>query len=290
MNFLTIIGALEQGLIYAILTMGLFISFRILNMADMTADGSYVSGMAVSVMLCSIDQYILAIPLAFLVGGIGGIITGVLNTKFKISSILSGILVMTGLYSINLRIMGGKPNISLLNKETIFTIFEKIISNPFSKIILLLIIVFLIGFILNTFLKTQVGLSLIATGDNEDMVKASSINVDFMKVMGLFLANALVGLSGGIYAQYMKFSDISGGTGMMVTGVASIVVGETLFSFEKRSLKIISVIFGAIIYRVLLALAMNFGLTASDLRLVSALLVIVVISAPIVKEKYFTRR
>lgn len=286
MSISSIIGASEQGLIYAVLALGVFISFKVLNMPDLTIDGSFVTGMAVSVMFCQNGYFLTGIILAGVCGALCGMITGLAHTKLKMSPILAGVLVMTALYSINLRIMGGKPNIALLGTTTLFIAFEDLLSLPNSDLILMIIITFILSIVLFWFLKTQLGLALIATGDNEDMVNASSVNPDAMKLLGLALANAFVGISGAIYSQYMQFSDVSGGTGMMVTGIASIIVGSTLIHSSRLSIKILSVAAGSVIYRLLISLAMQLGMKASDLNLISSLLVAIVISFPVIRKKF----
>ena len=209
MNFIIISGALELGGIFALLSLGLFISFKVLNIPDLTVDGSFTVGCAVSAVTTLSLSPLLGILFAFISGVIAGVFTGLLITKLKINPILSGILTQTALYSLNLRIMNQTPNISLLDKSTIFTPFES--ENGIGKIILIYFIVFIIVGLLSYLLKTQLGLALRACGDNEDMVRASSIDTDKMKIIGLGLANGLVGLSGALYTQQQMYADITAG-------------------------------------------------------------------------------
>lgn len=284
MSLFTIQGAFELGCIFTILGLGLFISFKILNIPDLTVDGSFTSGCAASAVLAGIGHPFLGILAALLVGGLAGVVTGFLQTKLKVQSILAGILTMTALYSINLRIMGNAPSISLFNIPTIFSAFESFLPSTISKTIVLPILVFLLIALLTFFLKTQLGLSLRATGDNEVMVRASSINTDAMKILGLALANALVAMAGGIFAQHQSFADISSGIGMMVIALASIIIGETLLKGSSILRQLLSVMIGAIIYRYLWAFALQYGVNPNDLKLLSALLVALAISLPTLKQ------
>lgn len=267
-------GAFGLGLIYALLALGIFISFRILDIPDLSVDGTFTLGVAVSVVFAYNGHPFLGILLAIAAGAAAGAVTGVLQTKMNIQPILAGILTMTALYSINLRIMGKKPNISLYGKTTIFNI-AKLPDILVSGIILIAAILLLYGF-----LKTQLGMSLRATGDNEFMVRASSIDSDAMKIMGFAIANALVSLSGGVLAQYQNFADANGGVGMLVIGLASIIIGEAIFGRRSVLNSIISAVLGAIIYRFILSAALKIGMEAIDLKLFSAIIVAAAIFIP----------
>lgn len=283
MNLTVILGALELGGIFAIMSLGLYISYKVLNLPDLTVDGSFVLGSAVSAVLTVYCHPYLGIIFSFIVGLIAGAVTGILSTKLNIMPLLSGILTMTGLYSINLRIMNETPNISLFEKTTIFTCLERY--DPYHKIVIIYVIVVLIALFLHYLLRTQLGLALRACGDNEDMVKASSIDTDKMKILGLALANGFVSMAGAIYAQHQTFADIQSGTGMMVIGLASIIVGMSLIKKEKLAFQLFAVVFGAIFYRAILTVALQLGLPSSDLKLLSALLVIIAISASSLKKR-----
>lgn len=296
------LGALEQGLIYAIMAVGVFISLRVLDIPDLTCDGSFVTGAAVSVMITKIqvEGNLAIIPwvsllVAMLAGAVAGIITGLIQTKLKVQPLLAGIITMTGLFSINLIIMADKPTVSISGETNIFTSFQNWFTSNISSmnaitrklitIPIILLILLVITIILVWFLKTQIGLSIRATGDNEDMVRASSINSDAMKITGLAIANGIIALSGAVLAQQQNFADAKSGTGMVVVGIASIIIGETIFG--KRSIinNLVSAILGAIIYRIFIAVVLQLGLPASYFKLLSALVVVVAITVPIIGEK-----
>ena len=277
MNLTVILGALELGAIFSILSLGLYISFKVLDIPDLTVDGSFTTGCAVSAIVTVASSPALGLLLAFVAGALAGLVTGLLITKLKINAILAGILTQTALYSINLRIMDGKPNISLLDSKTIFTNINQVTN--YGTLILLFIFVIVIVLLLNYFLRTQLGLALRACGDNEDMVRASSIDTDKMKLIGLSLANGLVGLSGALYTQQQTYSDITAGIGMMVIGLASIIIGTTFIKNEKVLVSLIATVVGAIFYRFVLTFALQVGITSGDLKLLSAVIVVIAISS-----------
>ena len=286
MTLSTLLGSIELGLIFAILSLGLFITFRILDLPDLTVDGSFVTGLAYSAVWAVAKNPLMGIIMGVLGGMLAGIVTGILNTKLKIHAILAGILTMTGLYSINLFVMGDKPSVFFYGEKTIFTPFEGkffLSGVDIGKLILLLIIVAVLVSVLKLFLMTQIGLSLRATGDNEAMVRSSSINTDAMKVLGFALCNILVGLSGAIYAQYNMTATHGVGTGMLVLGLASIIIGETVIGKRGMLRHLIAVVIGAIIYRIMLAIAFSLGLPAIYLKLFSAVIVVLAISIPLIK-------
>lgn len=278
---------LEVGLVYSIMAFGIFITFKVLNVPDLTVDGTYTLGAAIGVVLIQNNNPFLGIFGAFVFGAFFGGITAILNTKLKINAILSGILVMTGLYSINLRIMK-QPSISIFNRVNIYSYFEFIFGD-YTKIIINLLFVLIMVAILYLFFKTQLGLALIATGDNENMVRASSINVDTMKIIGISIGNGLVAMSGALMVNYAGFADVSAGTGMMVVGIASIIVGEVIVGRYNLIICFIGVVVGAIVYRYILALAFDLGFKAGDLKLLSSLLIIIAVVLPNI-GKYFKKR
>lgn len=278
------LGILELGLVFSLMSLGIFITFRLLKFPDLTIDGSFVLGMAISVVYAYDGQPFLGLVISVFAGLLAGAVTGLLMTKLMLSPILSGIITMTALYSINLRIMGGRPNISLFGKETIFSLAKNSSFAEYSSIILLSVFCAVLIILMALFLKTGIGLSLIATGDNEAMVKASSINSDAIKILGIALGNSIVAFAGGVYAQYQNFADISGGVGMMVIGVASIIVGKEIIGGRSLLLDLISVVLGSILYRLVLTSAMLMGLNPSDLKLISAALVAILISLPVLKK------
>lgn len=290
MAFSTIQGALELGMIYAIMSFGVYVSFRILDIPDLTVDGSFITGCAASAIFCVMGQPVLGIVMSFVVGGCAGACTGLLQTKCKIQPILSGILVMTGLYTINYKLMGNTPNISLFDKDTIFRKASTLFESEYTNFIVCFLLLAVIMILLYLFLKTQLGMCLRATGDNEAMVRASSINSDAMKILGLFLANALVALGGGVLAQYQSFADVNDGIGKLVIGLASIIVGEAFFGHKTVLRSFLSVVAGAIVYRFLLTIALQLGVGATDQRLLSAGLVTLAISFPVFKGYLAKRR
>jgi putative ABC transport system permease protein len=286
MTFEAILGTLELGTIYAILALGIYIAFRILDMPDLTVDGSFVTGAAVSAIVCLGNHPFLGLPMAFLAGCITGCITSILHTKLRIQMLLAGILSMLALYSINLRIMGGKPNISLLNKTTIFTYFEDSILMDYTKIVIILVILIIVLLTLYLFLNTRIGFALRATGNNEFMARAQGINTDFAKLLGLGLANGLVALSGAVLAQYQLFTDVSMGIGMIVIGLASIMTGEVFSRGSFKLLTLCAVVFGSVLYRFIITAALHMGMPPTDLKLISATIVALALSVPAIKSNF----
>ncbi|HML38752.1 MAG TPA: ABC transporter permease [Bacillota bacterium] len=287
MNFAAFLGSIEYGLIFAIMALGVFLSFRTLNTPDLTVDGSIVTGMAASAMICSVggNPY-LGLLLAFIAGCAAGSITALLNTKLGIQPLLTGILVMLGLYSINLRIMGGRPNIALTQSDTVYKSFQKLVPLEYSSLLLGLIFLAVVTVCLYYFLKTRLGFALRATGDNEDMVRASGINSNKMKLIGLAVSNGLVALSGGLMAQYQSFADVGMGVGMVVIGLASVIIGEAIFGTKSLLRRLIAVSLGAVLYRMVIAYAFSIGLPPSDLKLISAVIVIIALSTGMLSEKF----
>lgn len=291
MSIAVISGAFELGLIFAVLALGIFISFRILDTPDLTVDGTFTLGAAVSCVLTVAGHPLAGLFLSFAAGFAAGAMTGILHTKLKIQPILAGILVMTSLYSINMRIMGKKPNISLFDTNTVFTPARELISNKnIANILVCYTVTAVVFILLHLFLKTQLGMSLRATGDNEAMVRASSIDSDKMKILGLGSANALVSLSGAVYAQYSGFGDANGGIGMLVIGLASIIVGELIFGRRSVLRGMLSAVVGAVLYRFVLTFALKQGLESMDLKLFSALIVTAATAVPAAKYYIDKRR
>lgn len=275
-------GTFEKGLVFSFLALGIFISFRILDIPDLSVDGTFTLGVAVSVMNAYNGHPIKGIIFAVVAGAIAGCVTGLLITKLRVQPILAGIITMTALYSINLKIMS-RPNISLWKKDTLFTYFESVFGEN-NKIIVGGIVLIAVSFLLFLFLKTQLGMSLRATGDNEFMVRASSINSDTMKILGFALANGLVSLSGAMYAQYSSAGDTNSGTGMLVVGLASIIIGEIFFKKHTILFGILSAIIGATAYRYILAFAMGLGMDSNYTKLFSAIIVAIAIAIPAIKR------
>lgn len=280
-------GSAELGFIYAIMALGVFLSFRTLNTPDLTVDGSIVTGMAASAMVCSAggNPY-LALLAAFIVGCAAGTVTALLNTKLGIQPLLSGILVMLGLYSVNLRIMGGKSNVAIIKSDTIYKSFQELVPTEYSSLILGFILLTLITAAFYYFLRTRLGFALRATGDNDEMVRASGINSSTMRVIGLALSNGMVGLAGGLLAQYQSVADAGMGVGMVVIGLASVIIGEAVFGTRSLLRRLIAVSLGAILYRTVIAFAFNLGMPSTDLKLVSAVIVTIALSTGIMGEKF----
>lgn len=289
MSWQVLSGTLEQGLMYAIMVLGVYLTYRILNYADLSVDGSFTLGAAIAATLI-IRGYNpwLATFVAFIGGCFAGIFTGVLHTKFNITPLLSGILTMTALYSVNLRIMG-QPNISLLGVRTIITDFSEL---PYVRdnavLVLAFITVIIVGYVVYRFLQTEVGLALRATGDNELMIKSQGVNTDIMKILGLALSNGLVAFAGSYVAQNQQFADASMGIGMIIAGLASVIIGEVLIGSSSIGRTIIAVICGGVFYRIIIAIVLQLGLAPTDLKLITALIVIIALVSPGFKSKFLS--
>ena len=279
-----VISALELGCIYSLVALALFLSFRVLNIADMTTNGSFTLGCAVSATVALAGHPFLAFPLAMLAGAAAGFITAMLQTRFKIPSILAGIITDTGLYTVNLAVMGFSSNVSLLKKTTLFSILKPYLGTYY-RLVPAALIAALATALMVLFLKTRLGLSIRATGDNPDMVRASSINTSFTITVGLCVANACTGLSGALLAQYQKTADINLGTGMVIVGLASLIIGEAVLPKGKIWIKAVGAIVGSIIYRFIIAVALRLDLPSECLKLISAVIVALAIGLPAIGLK-----
>ena len=279
MTFTVVTSALELGFIYALVALALFLSFRILNIADMTTDGSFTLGCAVSATVAVAGHPWLALPAAMIAGAAAGSVTAMLQTKCRVPSILAGIITNTGLYTVNLAVMGFSSNVNMLRAATIFTAFSGM------KLIPALLITLFMAALLVVFLNTRLGLSIRATGDNPDMVRASSINTGLTVTIGLALSNSITALSGAVLAQYQKTADINLGTGMVIIGLASLIIGETVFRSRKIWVKVLGAVVGCIIYRFIIAIALRLDLPSECLKLVSAVIVAIAIALPTIKKK-----
>lgn len=278
-----IMSALELGCIYALVALALFLSFRILNIADMTTDGAFTLGCAVSATIAVAGHPLLALPAAMIAGACAGFITAFLQTKLKIPSILAGIITNTGLYTVNLAVMGFSSNVSMVKADTMFSLVKPYLGS-FYKLIPAAALTVAVGILLTLFLKTRLGLSIRATGDNPDMVRASSINTAFTVTVGLCLSNAMTALSGAVLAQYQKTADINLGTGMVIIGLASLINGETLMPRGKTWMKALGAILGSILYRFIIAIALRLDLPSECLKLISAVIVALAIGLPAIKS------
>lgn len=274
-----ILSALELGCIYALVALALYLSYRTLNIADMTTDGAFTLGCAVSATLAVAGHPILAIPAAMIAGALAGFVTAFLQTKMKIPSILAGIITNTGLYTVNLAVMGFSSNVNMLKSATVFTMVKPLLGT-FYRLIPGALIAAAAALLLIAFLRTRLGLSIRATGDNPDMVRASSINTAFTVTVGLCVANALTALSGAVLAQYQRTADINLGTGMVIIGLASLIIGDTLTPKGRVHTKILGALAGSVIYRFIIAIALRLDLPSECLKLISAVIVALAIGLP----------
>lgn len=277
------LGVLTEGFVYAIMALGVYITYKILDFPDLSVDGTFPLGGAVTAMLIIAGvNPLLTLVISFLAGGLAGMITGIIHVKFKVRDLLSGIIVMTALYSTNLRI-AGKANLPIFSKETIFEngFFEGVVPEglkPFLDVIILLIIVIIMKLLLDLYLKTKSGYLLRAVGDNETLVTSLAKDKGTVKIIGLAIANAFVALAGCIYTQKNGFFDISSmGTGTIVIGLASVIIGTNLFRQGSVIKATTAVIIGSVIYKACVSIAISLGLTASDLKLITAVLFLAIL-------------
>ena len=279
-----IISARELGCIYALVALALYLSYRTLNIADMTTDGAFTLGCAVSATVAVAGHPVLAIPAAMLAGALAGFITAFLQTKLLIPSILAGIITNTGLYTVNLAVMGFSSNVSMLKAQTIFVPLKPILG-AYYRLVPSALLAALAAVLLILFLRTRLGLSIRATGDNPDMVRASTINTAFTITVGLCIANSLTALSGAVLAQYQKTADINLGTGMVIIGLASLIIGDTLTPKGKLGIKVLGAVLGSVIYRFIIALALRLDLPSECLKLISAVIVALAIGLPALRSE-----
>lgn len=279
-------GAVSQGIIWGIMGVGVFITFKVLDYADLTVDSSLCTGGAVSAMLIGLGMHpVLTLLFAMIAGMLAGAVTGLLHTKLEIPAILSGILTQLALYSINLRIMG-RANVSLLGQPTMITLLDI----PHAILIGALVAVVMIG-VLYWFFGTEIGCAVRATGDNENMARAMGVNTDTMKVLGLTISNGMVGLAGALLAQYQGYSDVQSGRGAIVIGLASVIIGEVLIGKRVNfAVRMASIIVGSIVYYVIISFVLQLGLSTTDLKLFSALVVAIALAIPSLRQKLALRR
>lgn len=276
---------LEQGLVYAVMAVGVYLSSRVLDFPDLTVDGSFPMGAAIAArLLIGGIHPLVGTLLAPVAGFFAGAATGILNTKLRISNLLAGILTMTALYSVNLRVMG-RANVPLLRTDTVLTVLqEKGIPPTISAFLLFCIVVVVVKFMVDVFLRTEFGLALRAIGDNESMIRSLGVNTDSMKIIGIGIANALVALSGALVAQYQGFADIGMGIGTVVAGLASVIIGEAIIPPRSVGMGTLGAITGSVVYRLAVFLALRLGFAPTDLKLVTALLVIAALSGKSIKR------
>lgn len=284
MSLYSFLSAIELGLIYSLMVLGLFLSYRVLNIPDLTVDGSFTLGAAVAVVMTLSGHPILGLFAAILAGAAAGFLTAFLQTKMKIQPILAGIITMTALYSINLMVMDDKANVPITQQESIYTAFGSLVGKQAQGMVLSLLVLILAGAAMVLFLKTPFGLSVRATGDNESMVRSSSINADLTKTAGLMVANACVALSGAMIAHYNCYAEVRMGIGMVVIGLASFIIGEIavgIFVKRKGVLSgVIAAAVGSILYRLIIAQALELNFSSSSLKLITAIIVALAMSYP----------
>lgn len=288
-------GACAQGLIWGIMAIGVYITYKVLDLADLTVDGTMTTGGAVCIMLvlngCPVGLALLA---AFASGILAGFVTGLLHTVMGIPAILSGILTQLGLYSVNLRIMGGKANQAIsVDKFNLLVSLRWVKDVPFYKNTIFIVSIFIVCIIaiLYWFFGTELGCSIRATGCNQNMSRAQGINTDVNKILGLMLSNGIVALASGLYAQYQGFSDINAGRGAIVIGLAAVIIGQVVFGKIRGNFafKLLSVALGAIIYYLVIQVVLWMGLNPNDLKLLSAIVVAIFLAIPHLKGKYFAK-
>lgn len=301
---MAIFGAASQGLTWAILALGVYLTFRILNFADMSCEGSFALGGSICAMLMVKHQWnpFVTLIIAILAGMAAGFITGFLHTKLKIPAILSGILTMIGLYSVNLRVMG-QANTSLIGQNTIISIFKGLL--PEAKEIGMkdstlqvwvtmgvgLFCIMAVIAILYWFFGTEIGCCIRATGNNENMVRAQGVNTDKMKILGLIISNGLIALAGALVTQSQGYADVNMGVGAIVIGLASIVMGEVLlYRVKNFASKLVAILLGSVIYRIIIAVVLQFGMDTDDMKLLTAVVVALALSVPVLKKKKITVR
>lgn len=280
------LSSASQGVLWALLAIGVFLTFRILDIADLTAEGSFPLGAGIAaVSITNGLSPIVACLLGFLGGAAAGLVSGLLHTKLKIPALLAGIITMTGLYSITSRIMGA-PNLSLLGQKNVFTWAESLgVSKENAVLIAGLLVALIVVTLLVLFLRTETGLAIRATGDNLAMSEANGINTDTMKIIGYMISNGCIALSGSLLAQNNGFADLNSGIGTIVIGLASIIIAEVLFRNQPLLLRLLTIILGAVIYRFILSLVFELNVQPSDSKLASALVLVICLSFPQIQQK-----
>lgn len=285
-----IIATLAQGLLWSLLAIGVFITFRVLDIADLTVEGSFPLGVAISATLI-VDGVnpIVSIVVAAIGGMLAGAITGWIHTKLKIPALLAGILTMIALYSINLRVMG-KANVSLLRLDTVYTYLEHLsVLHTIALLLIGLVVAVATCILLFWFFGTEIGACLRATGVNPQMIRAQGVNTDTMIVLGLLISNGFVAISGALIAQGNGFADVGMGVGTIVIGLASVIIGEVLFGTKSFVRSLLAVVLGSIVYRIVIAIVLYLGMPPNDLKLFTAVLVAIALSLPTLKAKWQSR-
>lgn len=286
MNIASILlSATSEALLWSIMAIGVYLMYRILDIADLSAEGVFPLGASVcGILLISGIHPLIATIMALIAGSLAGLVSSLLHTKLKIPALLAGILTMTGLYSINLRIMG-RSNIGLAKTNTLLSIVENFVSKDYAGLVIGAIALLIVISALYLFYKTEIGLAFIATGDNEAMSQANSINTDNMKIIGYMISNGLIALSGALLCQLNGFADTASGVGTIVIGLAAVIIAGVIVKNARFVYRLLSVVVGAIIYRLVIGLVLEFNIEASDLKLISAVILTLFLYLPNVKFK-----
>lgn len=282
-----ILSTVWQGLLWGILALGVYITYRVLDVADLTVEGSYPLGAAVAISyIAGGGSPIMAVVLAFAASALAGVVTGLLHTKLKIPALLAGILTMIGLYSINIRVMGNKSNVSILRMDTIYTFFGEFgLDKNQSILVCGLVFVIVIILFLYWFFGTEIGAAIRATGCNKQMIRAQGVDTDVTIILGLLLSNGLVGMAGALLGQSQGFADVGMGTGTIVIGLASVIIGEVLFGTRNFMNWLLAVVGGSVVYRCVIAIVLKMGMNQNDMKLLTAIIVVIALAMPLIKEK-----
>ncbi|OUN00354.1 MAG: ABC transporter permease [Firmicutes bacterium ZCTH02-B6] len=291
MSWFALSGSIEQGLAYGVLALGVYLTFRVLQFADLTVDGSFPLGAAVAAtLIVSGTSPIVAILVAFFAGMLAGAVTGLMHTKMRIAGLLASILTMTALYSVNLRIMG-RPNVPLLRQPTLFTnLSDWGFNHPLQALIVFGVLVVVVKLGIDWFLSTEIGLAMRATGDNPAMIRSLGVDTDGMIVLGLAFSNGLVALAGAMMAQYQGYADVGMGLGTIITGLASVILGHALIRPSTVFRATLGAVIGAVLYRLAIYFALGAGFAPTDLRIVTAAIVVLALAGPALKERFSSRK
>ncbi len=281
-----------QGLLWAVMALGVYITYRVLDIADLTVEGSFPLGAAVAASMLSAGYGpIPSFVVAAIAGMVAGVVTALLHTKMKIPALLAGILTMIALYSVNLRVMG-KANLSLLGTDTTFSIIRKMLSlnSAYTTLVVGFLATVLVAVFIYWFFGTEIGAAIRATGFNQQMIRAQGVDTDVTIMIGLLLSNALVAISGALVAQSNGFADVGMGTGTIVIGLASVIIGEVLFGTRSFKNSVISVILGSVVYRIVIAVVLQLGMPPNDLKLFTSILVAFALAMPLIKSKFGSKK
>ena len=286
------VSTVAQGLLWAVMALGVYVTFRVLDLADLTCEGSFPLGAATAATLMASGHSVSTAILAAAVAGmLAGAVTGFLTTKMKIPALLAGILTMIALYSVNLRIMG-KANLSLLGVDTVFTYTQQALglNNAYTTFVVGLAATLIIGIGMYWFFGTEIGAAIRATGFNQQMIRAQGVNTDMTIILGLIISNALISVSGALVGQNNGFADVGMGVGTIVIGLASVIIGEVLFGTRSFKNCMISVVLGSVVYRIVIAVVLQMGMPPNDLKLFTSVLVAIALSMPLIKAKFKGRK